>query len=225
MFVTTAAAVLLAATGDNYWWKYAGKDCNGAKNRADDIVPQPECKDAAKGDVTKLEACCLATKGCSGFNTNGVMKASECESHIDDTWSGDLYILHDKPQPPPSPPPPANMPWPIPKKYTAGTTNATVSSSFKFVVANGACKTLTTAVARYQTLTFPHAAATAIDARDSTDITSLEISVDNNDESHPQFGDDESYTLNVISGRVAQCGCSLTNKTIHNTNDDTCIQF
>jgi hypothetical protein len=45
--------------------------------------------------LSALESCCKDTKGCSGFNTNGIMKAADCEDHIDYTWSGDLYILKD----------------------------------------------------------------------------------------------------------------------------------
>jgi hexosaminidase len=123
------------------------------------------------------------------------MKASDCETHIDFNWSGDLFLMKDTPQPPPPPPAPANIPWPMPMSYTTGTTNITVSSTFKFTGVDN-IPTLVKAIARYQDLTFPHPTDGATDSP-KTDLTSLAITVDDTDESHPQFGTDESYTLAV----------------------------
>jgi hexosaminidase len=196
-----ALVCLSSVAAENFWWKFAGKDCDGAKNKGDDLPTQPACHSGAKGNVAELEKCCLATKDCAGFNTNGVMKAAACESHIDFQWAGDLYILKDSPQPPPPPPPAANMPWPAPKSFTTGTTNITVSSGFKFTGV-GSIPTLVKAIARYQDLTFPHPTDAATDSP-KADLTSLDITVADTDESHPQYGTDESYTLGVGSSGQA----------------------
>ena len=106
--VGTAAAALIstvaAGAGTNYWWEYPNTDCDYV-----DLKPQPDCASAADGNVTKLEACCLATATCAGFNTNGYLKLTGCESKKNAVSGCDLYVLHDAPQPPtppPTPPPP-----------------------------------------------------------------------------------------------------------------------
>ena len=114
---TTAALLILCvgatAAADTYWWKFEKTDCG-----YDDVSPQPACGAQHKGDVDNLKACCAATKGCGGFNTNGIIKKTDCLSHKRSQPACDLYVLEDHPEPPPPPPVPANLPWPFPNPRT-----------------------------------------------------------------------------------------------------------
>merc|ERR1719201_2978956 len=184
----------LSVRADKFWWIYKNSDCEKI-----DLNPQPSCSGTAKGNVDKMKACCTATTGCNAFNTDNFYKSEACHAgaggHIAaDTC--DLYVLEDHPQPPPPPPPPANLPWPAPNTFTKGNTTINVASSFKFSRTSAiASPILTAAFARYQALTFPHAAV-ASDA-DADALSGLVVSVSNLDESHPQVETDESYTLTV----------------------------
>ena len=118
---TTAALLILCvgaatAAADTYWWKFEKTDCG-----YDDVSPQPACGAQHKGDVDNLKACCAATKGCGGFNTNGIIKKTDCLSHKSSQPACDLYVLEDHPEPPPTPPPPTPPP-PTPSQCS-GTTS------------------------------------------------------------------------------------------------------
>lgn len=89
--------------------------------------------------------------------------------------------------------------WPAPQSASSGPSTLIVSpsqSSF-FGMKGGVapCNTLAQAFARYESLTFPHPAS-AVLGSDSI-LKGIIVVVDNLDESHPQLGTDESYTLTV----------------------------
>lgn len=179
---------LAFATGEVYWWKFIHADCG-----YDDVSPQPACGKAAKGNVAGLEACCLKTSGCGGFNTNGVIKKTDCLSNKKYESACDLYVIEDHPQPPPvvvSDFPPI---WPMPKTYTNGTTKVTISSAFNFT-SSTTVATLSTAFSRYTELIFLHETQ-AVGAT----LSGLDVSCDSYDESHPQLETDESYTITIPS--------------------------
>ena len=97
----------------------------------------------------------------------------------------------------------------MPKSATFGSTEVAVrpSPSF-FVMKSGQAlpHTLEQAFARYHALTFPHRTAPAGNSAkgDAPAVTSLVLDVDDLDESHPQLGTNESYTLSVgVSGGAA----------------------
>jgi hypothetical protein len=87
-----------------YTWKFYPKtDCGYV-----DVSPVPAC--AVRGDYTdirprtahfvKLEACCLATPTCAGFNTGGALKTSGCEAKLSTKLDEvDLYVKHSAPRP------------------------------------------------------------------------------------------------------------------------------
>ena len=100
LLLLTASSTALAAQ-TNYWWEFTHADCG-----YDDVSPQPSCGASGKGDVAALKQCCLATDGCGGFNTNGIIKKSDCLQHK--KYEGtdcDLYVKESTPQPPPPPRP------------------------------------------------------------------------------------------------------------------------
>ena len=174
-----------------YWWNYTHSDCG-----YDDVSPQPACGAAGKGDVEALKKCCVATSGCGGFNTNGIIKKTDCTSHIKVEPACDLYLKQTTPQPPPPPPSVNWVPiWPQPKSYTNGTTDVKISPSFGFVD-KSAKKTATLAAAfeRYHDLIFFHATK---HAATEEGLASLAVTVASSDESHPQLETDESYELKI----------------------------
>ena len=61
---TSGSGAATTAGDAVYWWPYPTSDCG-----YDDVDPQPTCGKEHKGDVAGLEACCLATSECGGFNT------------------------------------------------------------------------------------------------------------------------------------------------------------
>ena len=178
-----------------FWWNYTHADCG-----YDDVSPQPACGKAHKGDVDALKACCIATDGCGGFNTNGIIKKTDCLYHKQVEPACDLYVKETTPQPPP-PPPSSNWPpiWPLPKSWANGTTQVFLLPSKFTFKDNSATKTATLKAAfeRYRDVVFYHACTDAPPT--SATLSSLEVSVDSSDESHPQLGTDESYTLNISS--------------------------
>lgn len=178
---------IVFAVSEQYWWKFPKADCG-----YDDVSPQPSC--IIKGNVPALKACCLKTEGCGGFNTNGIIKKTDCLSHKAFESHCDLYVLEDSPQPPPA----VNFPpiWPLPAKYTNGTATISISSSFKFNL-DKKVQTLTNGVARYANLIFQHDTKKA-QAVESV-LLGLDVTCDSYDESHPQLETDESYTLTIPS--------------------------
>ena len=192
----SCCSLLLAsvASAENYWWKFAKTDCG-----YDDISPAPACgRPKNAGDIPALEACCLATKGCGGFNSNGVIKKADCLAHRKAEGACDLYVLEDHPQPPPPPPVPANLPWPYPNDAAfkpTGTANLTLAAAFAFK-ASTTCATLDAAMARYTELALGGHAVAPTTANEG-ELTSLSLTVKDLDESHPQLGHDESYSLSV----------------------------
>lgn len=179
---------LAFVAGEQYWWKFTHADCE-----YDDVSPQPSCGKAHKGDVEALKTCCLQTSGCGGFNTNGVIKNTDCLSHKKyEKKDCDLYVIESSPQPPTSFP----FIWPLPKKYSNGTSSASVSKTFKFS-SGKATSTLTNAFTRYTKLIFVHDIKKS--AMTGTELPGLDVSCDSYDESHPQLETDESYTLTIPS--------------------------
>eukprot|EP00041_Stephanoeca_diplocostata_P015802 m.303241 g.303241 ORF g.303241 m.303241 type:complete len:536 (+) comp20161_c0_seq1:90-1697(+) len=86
--------------------------------------------------------------------------------------------------------------WPMPSKYSMGDTTVGVTSSATgFFTVTGTSPFLEQAFARYTSLTFPHATTSGKSL--ASGITSLAITVKSLDDSFPQLGDDESYTLDV----------------------------
>ena len=81
------------------------------------------------------------------FNTNGIIKKTDCLTHVKDGEPCDLYVLEDKPQPVVSDFPPI---WPAPQTYTNGTATVAVSATTKFGLASGTSPTLAAAFERYQ---------------------------------------------------------------------------
>ena len=132
-------------------WQFPKSDCG-----YDDITPQPSCSHRGLHDVDALKKCCLATAGCGGFNTNGIIKKADCLSHKKAEPLCDLYVKESSPQPAPQ----ALLPiWPAPKKYSRGNTTRMIdSSSFKLISTNKwSDPLLPAAFARYQPgLLFPH---------------------------------------------------------------------
>lgn len=200
MFITFLLGLGLAPTsGTVYWWNYTKSDCG-----YDDVSPQPACGRRSKGDVEALKSCCIATAGCGGFNTNGIIKKTDCPKHIKQEPTCDLYLKMDSPQPPP-PPPSVNWPplWPLPKAYANGTARVSLAPAFAFRDDSGKqTATLQAAFKRYEELIFFHAVANAAAGALANPLLHLRVSVVSSDESHPQLGTDESYTLNISQGEA-----------------------
>lgn len=66
-----APSRLAQERSDEVYRKVEKSDCNG-----NDVKPQPSCSGNRNLSVAVLEACCDSTDGCSGFNTNGVIKTA-----------------------------------------------------------------------------------------------------------------------------------------------------
>ena len=99
--------------------------------------------------------------------------------------------------------------WPAPQSYTtAGRKQIIDASKFAFKLAgnSAASPLLAAAFERYRAIVFPHVPGAVDVAADClppspqpTTITTFELTVDDLDESHPQLGTDESYTLAASS--------------------------
>ncbi len=121
-----------------------------------------------------------------------------------------------KPRPPPPPPPPPPSPtthafiWPLPTKYTNGSTSLPVDASagVGFFSGPASSKLLAAAFERYARLTFPHKVP-AMDAA-AASLSGLTVSVDSTAEDFPQIETDESYELTV----PASGGATLHAKTV-----------
>ena len=199
------SVVVEARSATNYWWNFTKSDCG-----YDDVAPQPPCGHAGKGDVAALKKCCLATTGCGGFNTNGIIKKTDCLLHKKAEPACDLYLLEQAPQPPP-PPPSVNWPpiWPLPKQFSNGTVSLALAAGFRIVLGdNGTSSFLAAAITRYEKLMFAH--ATAARQRPEAALGELTLSVASLDDSHPQLGTDESYSLTI-----GPAGASLTSATVY----------
>jgi len=91
---------------------------------------------------------------------------------------------------------PANLPWPMPSDFTSGTNTVTVDSgNFMFDYSSVPSDMFADAVSRHAKRTFTHIGVDTLPA--SIQLTGLDISVVDADESHPQLETDESYTLTV----------------------------
>lgn len=86
-----APSRLAQERSDEVYRKVEKSDCNG-----NDVKPQPSCSGNRNLSVAVLEACCDSTDGCSGFNTNGVIKDRTCTTHIQ-PQSTDLYLKNPNP--------------------------------------------------------------------------------------------------------------------------------
>ena len=93
------------------------------------------------------------------------------------------------------------MPWPYPnaRKLTWGVANVSLAAGFKFVVAQKSCPTLDAALMRYEKLTLKGhvVAATQHATGTSSTMSLLRVTVHDLDESHPQLGLNETYSLVV----------------------------
>ena len=101
--------------------------------------------------------------------------------------------------PPPPPPPGPNL-WPLPAKFTNGSTHARLSPDFAFGCAGGECGTvLKSAFARYTGLIW--AEKDTVPASRIPQLSGLTVAVNSSDDSLSalQFGVNESYTLHVNS--------------------------
>ena len=176
------------------------------------VAPQPKCG-VKTNNVSALEACCTATTGCGGFNTNGIIKKTDCTAHVKVQPSCDLYLKEDHPQPPPPPPL-----WPQPASGSFGIIQGLqVSSGFTFTT-SAKSPTLSAAFTRYKAIMFPHAATTTTTTTTTTTATGIRGSAAEGaegaegasmlsgatvvitgsvDESHPQLETDESYEVEI----------------------------
>ena len=183
------------ASADNYWWKYASADC-----KLDDVAPEPACGRENANNIPALEACCRATEGCGGFNSNGYLKKADCLTHRNQQSDCDLYILQDHPQPPPLDALPL---VPLPSHYTLGSESRPLAAAFAFAGAGAAVPTLTAACARFRAMIFrgvPPPTAPTAQLATGDELLGLSITVANASEAPPQLGVDESYELTLPSG-------------------------
>ena len=114
--------------------------------------------------------------------------------------------------------------WPMPSSLVENGANLTVGASTTFFVEKAAVAgssssssssaLLTEAFTRYTSLTFPHGITfddtDQVKVKDSKELTSLVVSVEELDESHPQLSTDETYTLSISSS-----GVKLTAPTVY----------
>ena len=91
--------------------------------------------------------------------------------------------------------------WPMPASVQTGHADAVLASRSTFKIAVPVSAILKTAADRYIDLVFTHEDFGAHPSS-ATDITVLQVTVDDVDESHPQFAEDESYTLST-NGQTA----------------------
>eukprot|EP00908_Phaeocystis_cordata_P018122 Transcript_29514.p2 GENE.Transcript_29514~~Transcript_29514.p2 ORF type:complete len:586 (-),score=168.89 Transcript_29514:155-1849(-) len=103
--------------------------------------------------------------------------------------------------------------WPLPAWMENGDKTAPVSPGANFFSLSGSTKSsfLTAAFERYQGYAFPHTANDGSKPSGSQ-VTGLELTVEDLDDSHPQLETDESYTLKVpATGGKAKA----TSKTVY----------
>jgi hypothetical protein len=165
-----------------YWWRYNHTDCayhdiDGKHNN---------------GTIEDFKALCLATKGCSGFNSNGVLKNADCSANKAAEPACDLYLKEDHPEPVPKFAPSV---WPLPAAFTNGTATAALSppaaGGVAFVASGASCPDLINSFQRYTKQTFPHAVRASPEG-----ATLVAVNVANCT-TPLQIGVDESYTLEV----------------------------
>lgn len=188
---TSGSGAATTAGDAVYWWPYPTSDCG-----YDDVDPQPACGKEHKGDVAGLEACCLATSGCGGFNTNGIIKKTDCIQNIKSEPACDLYVKQDHPKPTVNP----LYLWPRPASVTSGKSLVKVTPSSSFFSLAGGLQSplLTYNFERYKSITFPHTSNSM--ASTPSGITGLMLTVDSLNEAPPTIGTDESYTLDIPIG-------------------------
>ena len=178
------------------WFFFEGYDCD-----YQDVTPEPACR-TRDHNVSSLKECCIATKGCFGFNTNGIMKNESCAKHMN-TQKCDLYVLQNGTQPPPTPPIVVSI-WPAPKyaRYgsprqlailnPAGFTTQCVAAS-----SNHACDAIVTpSLARANLTMFFFKGKVNTTA---ATLSSLTVILTSTDATPLQYGVDESYTLDINS--------------------------
>ena len=187
-------------------------------------------------NLTELQNACAAAPQCAAYNSNGWLKKSVKFSASD---SDDLYVKSGgeapsgpplpipPPPPPPGPPPPPPVPpppgawapriWPLPRRFTNGSTTLLVSKptdlgASLFSLAGGeTCKTLSAAFLRYMPLTLPHPVDPATEqsllrtASYSDSVTQVVVTLADYSEcdKHPQLTSNESYTLSVSASGAA----------------------
>ena len=101
------------------------------------------------------------------------------------------------------------MLWPLPEKYTKGNTTLQVTTAggggANFFSLSSNVPFLQAAFGRYASLVFPHISKPAASYAPSA-VTKLVVTVDSDDDSFPQLGIDESYTLEVSDGSATLHG-------------------
>ena len=104
MLIPRRNKIILSLNAHAHRWQFPKADCG-----YDDVAPQPSCSHRGLHDLAALKKCCLATPGCGGFNTNGIIKKTDCLSHKKPQPLCDLYVKESTPQPAPRAPVPI---WP-----------------------------------------------------------------------------------------------------------------
>lgn len=184
-------SLVMGRGGDQYWWYFKTADCG-----YDDV--EGSCQGMS---VDGCKQKCLNTAGCGGFNyPHGVLKKTDCLSHMAYESTVDLYVVQDKPQPPP-PPPASNFPpiWPYPAAFSNGSTVLAVDPhTFKFSATTPSAD-LDNAFQRFAALFFPHRSEAATP---TSAVASVVVSVADVNE-QLQLESDESYTLNIPADGTA----------------------
>lgn len=138
------------------------------------------------------------TLSADGKSITGDLVDNDQKSKIG-TWEATLDAPQKPPQcTPPAPPPPAptGLPelWPVPSDYSNGAKTLSVMKSASFFSGPSGTAILKEAFQRYMDLAFSHNTA-KVSTADA--LTGLKVSVESTDESHPQLGVNESYSLSV----------------------------
>ncbi|KAI1285567.1 Beta-hexosaminidase subunit alpha [Halotydeus destructor] len=98
-------------------------------------------------------------------------------------------------------PSPPGSPWPLPQKWVRSNEVFTLNRDhFVLKTAKGLdnCDIVAQAVDRYRGLVFGD--PNGIVSPDHTELDELTVKVDNGDCGHPKLGDDESYSIDIVSG-------------------------
>lgn len=87
--------------------------------------------------------------------------------------------------------------WPLPSSFSTGTATYSVSAKLQLVVTTGQTATMNAAVRRYTELILAHPSDV------TTGLALVSIAIANNDESFPQLGMDEAYSLKISDAATA----------------------
>jgi hexosaminidase len=91
--------------------------------------------------------------------------------------------------------------WPIPREYSNGSSTFVVTPSSGFFSLKQTSALLTTAIKRYDMITFPHAVSPSMHTTraEQEQLSILHITVDSTAEEAPQLATNESYALTIDS--------------------------